>query len=60
MGFVSYFFISVYFTPLNIRALLAKTYLMPKLLYRCEIFAYCELTSKTRLTVVYNAIHCTP
>ena len=43
-------------TPLNIRVLLAKTYLMPRLLYGCEIFAYCDSTSKSRLNVAYNAI----
>ena len=43
-------------TPLNIRVFLAKTYLMPRLLYGCEIFPYCDSTSKSRLTVAYNAI----
>ena len=43
-------------TPLNIRVLLAQTYLMPKLLYGCEIFAYCDSTSKSRSTVAYNAL----
>ena len=36
--------------------LLGKTYLMPKLLYGCKIFAYCDSASKTRLTVACNAI----
>ena len=45
-----------YITPLNISVLLAKTYLMLRLLYGCEIFAYCDSTSKSRLTVAYNAI----
>ena len=43
-------------TLLNIRVLLAKTYLMSMLLYRCEIFEYCDSISKSRLTAAYNAI----
>ena len=42
--------------PLNILVLLAKTYLMPRLLCGCEIFAYCDSTSKSRLTVAHKAI----
>lgn len=43
-------------TPIKIRELLAKTFIMPKLLYGCEIFASCDAGSKTRLNVAFNAI----
>lgn len=43
-------------TPLKIRMLLAKTYLMPVLLYGCELFANCDTTDFGRLEVTYNNI----
>ncbi|XP_059221580.1 uncharacterized protein LOC131996145 [Stomoxys calcitrans] len=43
-------------TPLNIRMLLAKTYLVPVLLYGCELFANCNSADKRLLTVAYNSI----
>lgn len=45
-----------FFTPQNIRELLAKSYLIPKLLYCCELFADSDSKSKHRLNVAYNAI----
>lgn len=45
-----------YFTPPKIRLLLAKTYLIPTLLYGCEIFGSCDSTSYNKLNVAYNAI----
>lgn len=45
-----------YFTPINIRLLLAKTYLMPNLIYGCELFASCDSESIRKLNVAYNAI----
>lgn len=45
-----------YLTPLNIRILLAKTYLIPSLLYGCEVFANLDSTTKKKLTVTYNSI----
>ena len=45
-----------YCTPLRIRVLLAKTYLVPVLLYSSEIFASCDSRSKQRLQVTFNNI----
>lgn len=45
-----------WFTPLKIRMDLAKTYLIPTLLYGCEIFAFCSSASKRKLNVTYNNI----
>lgn len=45
-----------FFTPLNIRILLAKSYLIPTLLYGCEIYASCDSKSLTKLITSYNAI----
>lgn len=45
-----------YCTPLKIRMLLAKTYLIPTLTYACEIFSNCDAKSKSRLNVTYNNI----
>lgn len=45
-----------YFTPINIRLLLAKTYLMPNLLYGCELFASTDCTSLGKLNGAYNAV----
>lgn len=42
--------------PLNIRILLAKTYLIPGLLYGCELFANCDSASRRKLNVIYNNI----
>lgn len=43
-------------TPFSIRMLLAKTYIIPVLLYGCEIFANCDATDLNRLEVTYNNI----
>lgn len=43
-------------TPLRIRILLAKTYLMPVLLYGCELFAKCDAASKRKLNVAFNNV----
>lgn len=45
-----------YCTPIKIRLLLAKTYLVPNLTYGCEIFASCDAFSKSKLNVTYNNI----
>lgn len=45
-----------YFTPINIRILLAKTYLMPTLLYGCELFASTDSASFGKLNGAYNAV----
>lgn len=47
---------SQYFTPHHIRLLLVKTYLMPSLLYGCEIFANCGSACKHKLNVLFNNI----
>ena len=44
------------FTPTHIRLLLAKTYLLPTLLYGCEIFGNSDSNSMNKLNVVYNNI----
>ena len=44
------------FTPLSIRLLLSKTYLLPTLLYGCEIFANSSQASKHKLNVLFNNI----
>lgn len=44
------------FTPQRIRLLLAKSQLMPSLLYGCELFSCCDSVSKRRLNVIFNNI----
>ena len=36
--------------------LLAKTYLIPTLLYGCELFSSCDSVSRNKLKVTYNSI----
>lgn len=43
-------------TPVHIRMLLAKSYLIPVLLYGCEIFANCNRMDMDRLNVAFNSI----
>lgn len=45
-----------YFTPQNIRVLLVKSYIMPGLLYGCELFASCDSVSKQKLNVIFNNV----
>lgn len=44
------------FIPIEIRMLLAKTYLVPTLLYGCELFTNCDSTSMRKLRVAFNSI----
>lgn len=44
------------YTPLNIRVLLAKAYLMPSLFYACEVFSNCDSVSTRKLNLVFNNI----
>jgi len=44
------------FTPQCTRLLIAKTYLIPILLYGCEIFANCDTNCENALNVAYNNI----
>lgn len=44
------------FTPLNIRLTLAKTFLVPKLIYGCELFSSCSRDMMGKLNVTYNNI----
>lgn len=44
------------YTPLQIRVLLAKSYIIPGLLYGCELFANCDSSSKRKLNVIFNNI----
>lgn len=43
-------------TPVHIRTLLAKTFIMPKLLYGCEIFSSCDSVGTRKLTAAFNAV----
>lgn len=55
-GMIRTLYVSQSYTPKDIRILLAKTYLMPSLLYGCELFSSCDAKSLSRLNVAYNAI----
>lgn len=55
-GVLRNIYLSHKFTPYNIRLILAKTYLIPKLLYSCEIFAFCDASTKRKLCVAFNSI----
>lgn len=55
-GMTRTLYVSQFYTPKHIRLLLAKTYLMPSLLYGCELFSSCDAKSLSRLNVAYNAI----
>ena len=48
--------ITQHYTPLSIRMLLAKTYLIPTLIYGCEVFVNPDAESKRKLKVIYNKI----
>lgn len=43
-------------TPLRTRMILAKTLLIPVLLFGCEIFSNCDYEHMRRLNVVYNGV----
>lgn len=45
-----------YYTPPKIRVLIAKAYIMPSLLYGCEVFANCDSVSRNKLNTVFNNI----
>lgn len=45
-----------YCTPVKIRILLAKTYLLPILMYGCELFAKCDAASTRKLNSVFKSI----
>lgn len=45
-----------YCTPIKIRILLAKTYLLPILMYGCELFAKCDAASERKLNSVFKCI----
>lgn len=45
-----------YFTPQYIKVLLVKSYIMPGLLYGCELFANCDSVSKQKLNVIFNNV----
>ena len=45
-----------YFTPLNIRRLIDKCYLLPGLMYGRELFASYDSVSKEKLNVIFNNI----
>jgi len=43
-------------TPFQVRLLLSKTYLVPTLLYGCELFSNCDSVHKRKLKVLFNNI----
>ena len=43
-------------TPFRIRMLLAKSFLLPTLLYGCEIYTNCDSSDKIKLTKLFNNI----
>ena len=45
-----------YFTPLNIRRLIAKCHLLLGLVYGCELFASCDSVSTEKLNILFNNI----
>ena len=49
--------ISQYYTPVNIRILLAKTYLLPTLLFGSEIFASADYISQQKMNILFNNIN---
>jgi len=55
-GMLRYLWPTQYFTPLRIRLLIAKTYLLPILLFGCEVFANADSIHKQKLKVAYNNI----
>ena len=44
------------YISLKTRILIAKTYLIPCLLYGCELFGNCDSSSKRKLNVLFNNI----
>ena len=44
------------FTPFKIRMLLAKSFLLPTLLYGCELYANCDSSDKSKLNKIFNNI----
>lgn len=48
--------ISQYYTPIHVRMLLAKTYLLPTFLYGCELFASCDSICQNKLKVMFNNV----
>ena len=48
--------ITQYYTPIRIRLLLAKAYLIQGHLYGCELFCNCDSNSKRKLNVLFNNI----
>lgn len=55
-GMLRCLWVSHYYTPIHIRMLLAKSYLMPTLLYGCEIFANCDYIHRRKLNTLFNNI----
>jgi len=45
-----------YYTPRRIKLLLAKTYLIPKLLYGCELFSNLDSVCMRKINVLFNNI----
>lgn len=45
-----------YCTPIHIRKVLAKTYLIPILLYGCELFANCDRSSMDKMNIVFKSV----
>lgn len=45
-----------YYTPLKTRLMLAKTLIIPILIYGCEVYCNCDYNSRRKLNVAYNSI----
>ena len=44
------------YTPVKIRTMLVKSYLLPTLLYGCEMYANCDYYDKSKLNLLFNNI----
>lgn len=44
------------YTPIRMRMMLAKTLVIPTLIYGCEIYSNCDSVSKRRLNVAFNSL----
>lgn len=55
-GTLRMLWVSQSYTPIKTRAMLAKSLILPILVYGCEIFSSCNYACKRKLNVVFNNI----
>ena len=55
-GMLRTLWVNQYYTPIKIRLLLAKTYLLPTLMPGCAIYSNCDNSDKNKLNLLYNNI----